>query len=479
MDIAQRDKVTAGPGANAGSPQRPRHPNVTLFTTCLALLLGQVDTQAVNLALPAIHRQLAGDFSGLQWVVDGYNVAFTALLLTGGTLGDRYGRRLLFRMGVAVFVLGSAGCALAPTIAVLLVGRVVQGAGAALMLPQSLAILATAFPGRRERNRAMAAWSVVAGAGLAIGPTLGGFAVQEYGWHSIFWINLPLGALALLLSDGHVPESRNPAARGLDPLGQSLAILALGLLTFVAVDGRGLGWASPVTLGCAAGCVAALAGFVAVERRHKEPMVPLNLLRRGQLPVAAIAAACMTFGMYGFVLLLSLGFQQGRGMSALGAGLAMLPLPVVFTACSPLVAPLVTRRGARPAMTCGLGLMGAGLLLYALVGPSSDLVLVSGVLAVTGLGLALNTGPVVGVAVSAVAPELAGLASGVANLARMFGATLGVAVMGSVLAAVSGGGTHGAALDSGLRAAAIVGCAVEWIGALVAAWKVRGDRARG
>jgi MFS transporter, DHA2 family, methylenomycin A resistance protein len=441
---------------------------VTLIATCLALFLGQVDTTAVNLALPAIRRDLAGGLAGSQWVVDAYNVTFAALLLTGGTLGDRFGRRRLFRVGVAVFVLGSAVCALAPGLPMLLAGRVGQGIGSGMMLPQSLAILATAFPGRRERNRAMAAWSIVAGSGLAVGPTLGGFAVQMLSWQSIFWVNVPIGLAALALTLRHVPESRNPEARTLDPLGQVLAIVSLGLVTFVAVQGRELGWSSPATLLCAAAAVMGPAAFIAAERRHPDPMIPLRLLRRGQLPVAVVVAACMTFGMYGLFMLSSLMFQQERGASALRAGLAMLPLAVAATVLSPLTGRLVTRHGPRLPMTAGMGAMGLGVLIFAIAGADANLVILEIAFTVIGIGLALNTGPVVGVAVSAVAPELAGLASGIANLARMFGATLGVAIQGTVFAVASAGAANGPHFVQGLRTAVAVGCAVEFTGAVVA-----------
>ncbi|GAA1960383.1 MFS transporter [Kitasatospora viridis] len=431
-----------------------------------------MDTTAINLALPAIHRDLSGGISSMQWVVDAYNVTFAALLLTGGTLGDRFGRRRLFRIGVTVFVLGSLLCALAVNLPMLLAGRVMQGMGSGMMLPQSLAILATAFPERRERNRAMAAWSIVAGSGLAAGPTLGGLLVQTLGWNSIFWVNLPIGLTALVLSFRHVPESRNPQARSLDLPGQLLAAVTLGLLTFIAVDGHNLGWLSVSTLLCAAVCVACLLGFLWTESRSPSPMVPLHLIRRGQLPVASIVAMCMTFGMYGLFMLISLAFQQERGTSALVAGLEMLPLPVVFTLLSPTVGKMVNRHGPRLPMTAGMLLMGLGLLIYAVVGADANLAVIELAFVIVGIGLALNTGPVVGVAVSAVPGELAGLASGIANLSRMLGATLGVAVQGTVLAIVGHNASHGPEFVHGLRVAILVGCAAEFLGAVVAFYGV-------
>jgi MFS transporter, DHA2 family, methylenomycin A resistance protein len=468
--VARVQPGIVGDGAELRA--RGRGPALTLLATCLSLFLGQVDTTAVNLALPAMSHQLAGGIAGMQWVVDAYNVAYAALLLTGGTLGDRFGRRRLFRAGIAVFTAGSVTCALAPALAVMLAGRVLQGAGSAAMVPQSLAILATAFPGRRERNRAMAAWSMVAGLGLAAGPTLGGLVTQEIGWHFIFWVNVPVGLAALLLAAWYVPESRNPQPRPPDLPGQVLAVAALGTATFAIVEGQARGWTSAPVAGCAAAAVACAGLFVWAEQARPSPMVPLALLRRGQLPVAAVVALCMTFGMYGMFMLASLDFQDERGASPVVAGLELLPLPAVFVVLSPLAGRLVNRLGPRLPMAAGMTLMGTGLAMYAAVGGDGPLPLTEVAFVITGTGLALNTGPVVGVAVSAVAPRLAGLASGIANLARMLGAALGVAVQGTALAVAGHGATHGASFTAGLRAALLVGCAAEVAGAVIALLKV-------
>ncbi|GHF75953.1 EmrB/QacA subfamily drug resistance transporter [Amycolatopsis bartoniae] len=418
---------------------------LTLLSLCLGLFLAQTDTTAVNLALPAIGARLHGSLGNLQEVVDAYNVAFAALLLTGGTLGDRFGRRRLFRTGTAIFVLGSVLCALAPTMTLLVAARAVQGAGAALAIPQSLALLAVAFPGRRERHRAMAAWSMVTGVALASGPVLGGFLVERTGWPAIFWLNLPIGLAALALSLA-VPESADPRPRGLDVPGQLLAVVFLGSLTFAVVH-------TAVLAGAVA--VAAGAAFLWAGRREGA-MLPLGLLRRGQLPVAGTVALCMTFCMYGFLLLAGLYLQRDRGAGTLLAGLELLPLPLVVVLGSPLTARLVTRFGPRPAMTAGMAALATGLTAFAVAGPRAPLPLLEVVFAVLGAGLALNTGPVVGVAVSAVSADRAGLAAGVVNLARMSGAALGVAVLGVVMA------------GAGLRAALATGAAFALAGALVA-----------
>ena len=461
-----------------GSGTRPAitevRPALVLVCTCLGLFLGQVDTSAVNLALPAMSRDLAGGISGQQWVVDAYNVAFAALLLTGGTLGDRFGRRLVFRLGLIIFTVGSIACAAAPTLAVVLTGRVLQGVGSAMMLPQSLAILAVTFPERRDRNRAMAAWSAVGGIGLAVGPTVGGLLVSEISWRSIFWVNVPIGLLSLLLSIRNVPESRNENAKRVDLAGQVLGTLTLALVTFVAVDGHQLGWTSPLAVSAMIAVVVCASGFVLVERSSSDPMLPLGLLRRGQLPVATTIAMCVTFGGYAMLVLTSLAFQQQRGATPLVAGLELLPLPVAFTVFSPLAGRIVTRYGPKVPMSAGMVLLFLSLLLYATIGADANLAAIEVVYVAWGVGLAMNTGPVVGVAVASVSSDRAGLASGIVNLARMFGATLGIAVQGTVLAAVSNSVPRGPLFLSGFRTAILVGAFVVAVGVVITFSRVDG-----
>ncbi|HVW42496.1 MAG TPA: MFS transporter [Amycolatopsis sp.] len=414
---------------------------LTLLSLCLGLFLAQTDTTAVNLALPAMARDLAAK----QWVMDAYHLAFAALLLTGGTLGDRFGRRRLFRIGLVLFVAGSVLCTLGPA---LVPGRALQGAGAGLAIPQSLGLMSVVFAPGRDRDRAMAAWSAVTGIALASGPILGGLLVEQVGWRYIFWLNVPLGLAALALTVA-VPESSAGTTRGLDPLGQALGIVFLGTLTYAVIE-------SSVVIGLLA--VASGVAFVLAERRDNA-MLPLHLVRRGQTPVAATVALCMTFGMYGMLLLASVVLQRDHG--ALQAGLILLPMPVLVVVGSPLTGRLVTRFGPRTPMTAGMVLMGAGLAAFGVTGTREPWLEV--ILGILGAGLALTAGPVVGVAVSAVSADRAGLAGGIANLARMFGAALGVAVLGAVFA------------HSGLRPALYTGAAVELAGAVVA---VRGVQRR-
>ena len=387
------------------------------------------------------------------------------MLLTSGSLGDRFGRRRLLRVGLTIFVVASLACAAAPSLPVLLTARAVQGLGAALMLPQGLAIAAAAFPDPIERGRATAAWAMAAAMSTAIGPILGGVLTDTIGWRYIFWLNVPVGLLALLMTRRYLPESRDDDAARIDVRGQTLAMVGLGTLTIVLVEGRTMApiWAAVLAFVAIAG----VAAFLASQRRGAHPMLPLDLFRSRRLTAALAATFTMTFGIYGLLLVNSFVFQQQRGESALATAFWFLPLPVAYLALIPFANGLAHRSGPRLPMTAGLCLMAAGLLLYAGVGPDADMWLLELALLLAGAGLALNTGPAVGLAMSAIPVQRAGLASGVVNLARLVGITVGVAVLGSAMAAIGG--------DAGVRIAMVLGGAVQLVGAAVALRWARPD----
>ncbi len=420
---------------------------VTLIAAYLGLFVGLIDANAVNLALPAIRADLGGGISGAQWTIDAYNVTFAAVLLTSGSLGDRFGRRALLRFGLVTFVVASLGCAAAPSLAVLLAARALQGIGAGLMLPQGLAIAAHTFPNAADRARATAAWAIAAATSTAIGPVLGGVLTDTLGWRYIFWINAPVGLLALLMSHRYLSESRDPDAGGIDLPGQTFAIFGLATLTLVLVEGRTMapGWTSALAV-VAAVCIGV---FFWTQGKFANPMLPLELLRERQLIAALIATFAMTFGTYGMLMVNSFAFQQQRGESALATAVQFLPMPLAYLMLIPIVNIVAGRTGPRLPMVAGLALMAAGMLLYAGVGPDADLWLLELGFVLTGAGLAFNTGPAVGVAMSAMPLTRAGLASGVVNLARLVGITVGVAALGTVLAV------------SGARAALLAGGVVE------------------
>ncbi len=430
----------------------------------LGLFVGLIDSNAVNLALPAIQHDLGGGVSGAQWTADAYNVTFAAALLTAGSLGDRFGRRRVLRAGLCAFFIASLACALAPSLGALLAARAAQGVGAALMLPQGLAIAAAAFPDAAGRARATAAWAVAAASSAALGPIVGGVLTDTLGWRYIFWLNAPVVLAALAMSFRYLPESRDPAAGKLDPIGQTLIMLTLGTLTLLLVEGRTLGvsWTSAMVVVLAAGG----ATLVWSQRRAAHPMLPPQFLGNRRLVIALVATFAMTFGTYGMLLVNSLAFQQQRGVSALATAVAFLPMPLTYLALIPVANVLARRSGPRLPMTAGLALMGAGMLLYALVGPGAELWLLESAFVLAGAGLALNTGPAVGMAMGSVSVSRAGLTSGIVNLARLVGITVGVAVMGTVLALV------------GARAAVLTGGVAELLGAVVVFGYTRSGRAQ-
>ncbi|WP_254358834.1 MFS transporter [Mycolicibacterium peregrinum] len=392
---------------------------LTLIAAYLGLFIGLVDANAVNLALPAIGGDLGGGMAGAQWTIDAYNVTFAAFLLTAGSLGDRFSRRRMLRIGLITFATASAACALAPSLTWLVLARAAQGAGAAMMLPQGLAIAAAAFPDSRGRGRATAAWAMAAASSTALGPLLGGALVETVGWRWIFWVNVPVCALALAASVTHLPDSHDPNAARIDLSGQPLAVVALGAATLVLVEGHDWRW--PQTVAVAAIALAAVGGFLATQRRNPHPMLPLDLFAGRRLVGALLATFTMTFGIYGLLLVNSFAFQQLRGFSALETAVWFLPMALVYLALIPAVNALARRTGPRLPMAAGLVLMATGSLLYAAAGPHAAIGWLELSFVLAGAGLALNTGPAVTLAMAAIPVRRAGLAAGVVNLSRLLG----------------------------------------------------------
>jgi len=444
---------------------------LTLLVTCLSVLMVQLDTTVVNLALHAIQTGLAASVSLLQWVVDAYNVVYATLILTGGTLGDRFGRRRWWATGVGIFGLGSLLCGLAPSPQLLVAGRALAGVGAALALPGSLAVLTVAYPEAHQRARAVSIWAGCNGLAIALGPTLGGLLVDRFGWRSIFFVVLPLVALSLVLARW-VAESADPAGRRLDVPGQVLAMLGLGLLASGAIEGQASGWLSRPIVAALLGAVVALGACALLERRTPSPLVPLDVVGVPACSGALGVAVAMTFGMYGMLFLVPLYLQSVLGASATTAGLALIPLGLIFAVVSPLAGRLATHLGPRWLISGGMALSALGLVVLAGLGSAAEpprLLLALGLL---GLALGVQTGPLMAVAVASAPPGRAGLAAGLVNVARMLGATLGVAILGSLFATASGAAPTADQFVAGMRLALLVGAAVEASGALLAAWSI-------
>ena len=447
---------------------REARPSLVLLATSLGVLIAQVDTSVVTIAAKQIGSDLHASVSGLQWMVDAYNVTYAALLLTGGTLGDICGRRRVFSWGIALFALGSVMCALAPGIGVLLAGRTLSGVGAALELTTSLVLLTVAYPESGPRQRALGIWASCNGIAFIVGPTLGGLLVHYVGWRSIFYLVLPLCAAALWLARNAVEESRSDDGRTLDIPGQTAAVVALGSFAFVAIEGPHLGWTSPWVLAAAA--AAALAGlvFARLQRANPAGLVPFALFGSRPFSAALAIAGLMTFGMYALLFLVPLYFQTMRGQSALMAGIHLLPLSVAFVIVSRWNGAIVRTLGSRITMATGMGAMAVGEGLCAAFSSHANAWTIATALCVTGVGLGLNTAPVNSVAVANVTRERAGTASGLLNTARMVGATFGVAILGAVFAHFAGQAGAAEHFLDGMRPALAVGGAAELVGALIA-----------
>jgi DHA2 family methylenomycin A resistance protein-like MFS transporter len=440
---------------------------LTLLATCLAVLMVQIDTTVVNLALHAIQIGLGGGVTVLQWVVDAYNVVYASLILTGGALGDLFGRRRWFSIGIGTFCVGSLACGLAPSPEILIGGRAMAGVGAALALPGSLAVLSVAYPDAGQRARAVSIWAGVNGVAIALGPVLGGVLVDRFGWRSIFFVVVPLAVLTLVLVRW-VAESADPTGQRIDLPGQALAIVGLGLLATGAIEGQSRGWLWPPIVACWLGSLLALGAFVAVERRTAYPLVPLEVFGQRAFRGSLGVAAAMTFGMYGMLFLVPLYLQSVLGQTATAAGLLLIPMGLTFALCSVVSGRMSTVVGPRVLIGGGMALSAIGL--GALTGLSQASVSAQFVVAmvVVGLALGLQTGPLMAVAVANAPAGRAGMASGLINVARMLGATLGVAVLGSIFAATGHGAQTSQQFMDGMRAALIVGALVEFVGCLVA-----------
>lgn len=407
----------------------------TLATLCMAVLIAQLDTSVVNLALRPIGRYFTAGIASLQWILDSYNLAYAVFLLTGGLLADLYGRRRLFMVGAGIFTGASLLCAFAPSVRLLIAGRALAGLGAALLLPASLAIIRVVWPDRAERGRALGIWAACNGLALAIGPTLGGLLMQQLGWRSIFFVVVPVGLAALVMATTSVPESSDPQDRHFDALGQVLGAVALAALVVAAIDAHS---AIPTARSALATAVFAFALLILVEsKKGAAALIPLDMFRSREFVGAMTATIGMTFGMYGALFLLPLTWQSTGMLDPLQAGMALGPMALVYVLVSPFSGPLTRQVGIRFMIAGGMLVIAVGLLVLVL-GATADrgsIVVAETALALTGLGMGLATGPLLAVAVGAVPAARSGTAAALINVARMVGATVGVAVLGAVFTA--------------------------------------------
>ncbi|MGK5531616.1 MFS transporter [Streptomyces sp. URMC 129] len=429
-----------------------------LTVTCLGQFMVLLDNSIVMTALPDMQRDLGASLTGLQWIVDSYVLALAVLLLTGGAIGDRHGRKRLFLAGLAVFTCASLLCALAGGTGSLIAARALQGAGAAALSPGSLSLLASAYTAPRDRARAIGLWAGISGLGLSAGPLLGGALVDAFGWQAIFLVNLPVGLLTLVLGLRVLDESRAPRRRGLDLPGVLLATAGVGTLTFGLINANEDGWGSATTTGCLGSAAVLLAAFLVAQARSREPMLPLGLFGERLFNVSHAAILGVGFGLLGTTFFYSQFFQLVQGHSAFGAGLRTLPITAGILVCGPAAGRLAARFGFRLPVTCGLVSAGTGLITLGAVQADSAYGTVWWRLALVGVGLGLALSPLTAAAVASVPPERSGLASGTSNTSRQLGAVLGVAVLGAIVHARQTDGIAdrlaGRDLPPGSRAAA-------------------------
>lgn len=425
-------ETTVDLGGVTASPAASRSRRWAFAAVCFGFFAVILDTTIVNVALPAIGRSLGGSVTNLQWVVNGYNLVFAALLLTAGAVSDRVGGKRIFSVGLMVFVLGSMWCAVAPSLGFLVTGRLVQGLGAALLMPASLTLISHNYPNPAERTRAVAAWAAVAGAATAIGPVLGGLLVNTLGWRSIFVVNLPIGALGVVLLARYANETSTRHHR-LDVIGQIFGVVFLAATAGAITEAGQFGWQSGLVEGAATIAVIAGVVFAVAERRGRAPMLPPGLLANRTFSAAAMVGLLLNFGIYGQVFVLSLYFQDVRGYSALLTGLALLPFAGV-TVFGPVLAGRVTaRHGPRMVMVFGQLAAAAGTLVMSMAGSRDPYGFLAAGLFLLGVGFAASM-PSLTAAVMLSAPkEYSGIASGVLNAARQVGGVLGVALLGALV----------------------------------------------
>jgi EmrB/QacA subfamily drug resistance transporter len=441
-----------------------------VVATVLGSGMAAIDATVVGIALPSIGRQFHAQFSVLQWVVTGYSLTLASLLLVGGALGDRYGRRRVFSIGVMWFTLASAACALSTDPTVLVATRVLQGVGAALLTPGSLAIIQASFDSR-DRARAIGAWSGLGGVATAAGPLLGGYLIAAASWRWIFVINIPLGAVVLWLTSRHVPESRDPAAApSIDVPGAIAAVLALGGLVFGLIDGPSLGWGSPLVVGAlVAGGTCAVA-LVVVERRSPTPMLPTAFFTVRQFTVTNAVTLLVYAGLGGMLFLLPTELQVVDRYTPLESGASLLPLTLLMLALSSRSGRLAAAIGPRLQMAAGPIAVGVGLLL--LERCTSDAAYVTGVLpgvVVLGLGLATTVAPLTATALGAIPVEHSGLASAFNNDVARIGGLLAVAVLPAASGISGHSYLHPAQFAVGFRTSIDVAAACCALGGVLAA----------
>ncbi|HEY1621308.1 MAG TPA: DHA2 family efflux MFS transporter permease subunit [Streptosporangiaceae bacterium] len=454
---------------------------LVLAICCMSLLIVGLDVTIVNVALPSIGRELHASVSGLQWTVASYTLVLASFLMLSGSTADRVGRRRTFQTGLAAFTIGSLLCSLAPGLGWLIAFRMVQAIGGSMLNPVAMSIITNTFVEPRERARAIGIWGGVVGISMALGPVVGGLLVQSVGWRGIFWVNIPVGLAALVLTALFVPESRAPHARKYDPVGQALIVVILAALIYGIIEGPGAGWTSPKILTCFALSIAGLAALAWYEPRRAEPLIDLRFFRSAPFSGATLIAVCAFAALGGFLLLNTLYLQDVRGYSALHAGLYTVPMAAMTIVFGPLSGRVVGSRGPRlPLILAGIALAASGFLLTRLTsGTSMAYLIVTYV--IFGIGFGVVNAPITNTAMSGMPRSQAGVAAAIASTSRQIGGSLGVAVIGSVVVSALVGSFRtgfAAATHGGWWIVCACGLAVLGLGLVSSGAWARGTAAR-
>jgi EmrB/QacA subfamily drug resistance transporter len=458
----------------------------TLAAVAFGLFMIMLDNTVVNVALPSIQRDLESDLSELEWIVTGYALTFAALMLIGGKVADAYGRRLIFVVGIGVFTLASLWCGLATSGEMLIAARVVQGAGAALMNPATLSIIAATFP-PRERGTAIGIWAGVSALALAIGPLAGGLITEHLNWSWIFFINVPVGILGIAASFVFIDESRDETHERLDVPGLATSGIALFAFTYALIEANTYGWGSTRIVGAFAAAAVALAAFVLLERNQRAPMLPLELFRNRTFTGANSVILLVALAMFGVFFFVSLYMQNVLGYSAVETGAAFLPMTVLIVLIAPIAGRMTDRVGSRAFMTVGMTLLAIQLLYFSRLGSNATYWELLPAMIIGGVGMASTMTPSAAAATRSVPVDKAGVGSAVLNAFRQVGGAMGIAIMGAIMAREVGGqrpqpgetvspdqiAAFKDAFMEGFESALLVGALIAVAGAIVAFLLVR------
>ena len=447
----------------------------TLAAVSFGLFMIMLDNTVVNVALPSIQEDLGATLSELQWIVTGYALTFAALMLIGGKLADAYGRRLIFVLGIVIFTLASLWCGLSATSEMLIVARIVQGAGAALMNPATLSIISATFP-PKQRGAAIGIWAGVSALALAIGPLVGGLLTEHLSWHWIFFVNVPVGVVAIVASLLLITESKDETHESLDLPGLGTSALGLFALTYGLIEANAYGWTSARIVGSFAVAVISLVSFVIIERRRRYPMLDLTLFRSGTYTGANVSMLLVALSMFGVFFFVSLYMQNVLGYSAVQAGAAFLPMTVLIILIAPIAGKASDRFGSRWLMTIGMVLLGVQLLYFSQLTTTSDFWNLLPGFILGGFGMAMAMTPTAAAAIRAVPVHKSGVGSAVLNAMRQVGGSIGIALMGAIVAAQASGRPGAEGFMAGFERALIVASVIAFAGSIVAFALVRQEK---